>query len=57
MEAKIMADVKTTLKSVPTYVKQNAKPMGIGAAAGALVTLGISAVVKAAGKKAASKKN
>lgn len=52
-----MADVKTTLKSVPTYVKQNAKPMGIGAAAGALVTLGISAIVKAAGKKAASKKN
>ena len=53
-----MADVKTTLiKSVPTYVKQNAKPIGIGAAAGALVTLGISAVVKAAGKKAASKKN
>ena len=52
-----MADVKTTLKSVPTYVKQNAKTMGIGAAAGALVTPGISAIVKAAGKKAASKKN
>lgn len=52
-----MADVKTTLKNVPTYVKQNAKPMGIGAAAGVLVTLGISAVVKAAGKKGSSKKN
>jgi len=51
-----MADENTTtttsvLKKIPTYVRENAKPMGIGAAVGALVTLGVTAVVKAVGKK------